>query len=247
RLVDFFFEGAERGPPGRTRGISIKRVALYARPSGLISMKRGLVRAAISSANALRSITALAFRLCLCCRGAHPALGLVLVANVVECAPEGQLARKRVISALIQQANLLAVEPLFFDLEISAPEKLRRKLLHSEAYGFRGNLESLVFNAPRSVLVAPGRIKFRERRVIKCHCKNPPHRHPELLWTLRDPQIANGRPGSSSACTPRIACFSQRGFKLLDRVIWQLRTGADTRNLVRSTGLLGDPIAKLGV
>src|SRR6185312_5581092 len=36
RLVDFFFEGAERGPPGRTRGISIKRVALYARPSGLI-------------------------------------------------------------------------------------------------------------------------------------------------------------------------------------------------------------------
>ena len=35
-LVDFFFEGAERGPPGRTRGISIKRVALYARPSGLI-------------------------------------------------------------------------------------------------------------------------------------------------------------------------------------------------------------------
>ena len=36
RLADFFFEGAERGPPGRTRGISIKRVALYAWPSGLI-------------------------------------------------------------------------------------------------------------------------------------------------------------------------------------------------------------------
>ena len=124
-------------------------------------MKRGLVRAAISRANALRSLTALAFRLCLGCRGKHPALGLVLVANVVECAPEGQLAGKWVISALIQQANLLAVEPLFFDLKISAPEKLRRKLLHSEAYGFRGNLESLVFNAPRSVLVAPGRIKFR--------------------------------------------------------------------------------------
>jgi len=32
---------------------------------------------------------------------------------------------------------------LFFDLKISAPEKLRRKLLHNEAYGFRGNLESL--------------------------------------------------------------------------------------------------------
>src|SRR6187549_1057434 len=83
-------------------------------------MKRGLVRAAISSANASRSLTALAFRLCLGCRGKHPALGLVLVANVVECAPEGQLAGKWVISALIQQANLLAVEPLFFDLKISA-------------------------------------------------------------------------------------------------------------------------------
>src|SRR4029078_11604516 len=79
RLVDFFFEGAERGPPGRTRGISIKRVALYARPSGLISVKRGLVRVAISRPNALRSLTDLAFRLCLGCRGKHPALGLVLV------------------------------------------------------------------------------------------------------------------------------------------------------------------------
>jgi hypothetical protein len=78
-----------------------------------------------------------------------------------ECAPERQLARKWVISALIQQANLLAVEPLFFDLKISAREKLRRKLLHSEAYGFRGNLESLVLNDPHSELVAPSRIKFR--------------------------------------------------------------------------------------
>ncbi len=61
-----------------------------------------------------------------------------------------------------------------------------------------------------------------------------------------DAQIANGRPGSSSACTPRIACFSQRGFKLLDRVIWQLRTGADAWNLVISAELLG-PSAKIGV
>src|SRR4030095_16502639 len=43
------------------------------------------------------------------------------------------------------------------------------------------------------------------------------HRHTEHLWTPRDPEIANGRPGSSSACTPHIACFSQRSFKLLDR------------------------------
>jgi hypothetical protein len=118
---------------------------------------------------------------------------------------------------------LLPVEPLFFDLKISAPEKLRRKLLHNEAYGFRGNLESL------------------------CNQLSLHKSSMERLWTLRDPQIANGRPGSSSACTPCIACFSQRGLKLLDRVIWQLRTGADTPNLVRSTGLLGDPIAKLGV
>ena len=81
--------------------------------------------------------------------------------DVVKCAPKGQLARKWIISALIQQANLLTVESLFLDLKISAREKLRRKLLHSEAYGFRGNLESLVLNAPGSELVAPGRIKFR--------------------------------------------------------------------------------------
>src|SRR4029079_9667777 len=84
-----------------------------------------------------------------------------------------QRARKRVISALIQQANLLPVEPLFFDLKISAQEKLRRKLLHSEAYGFRGNLESLVLNAPSSALVASGWIEFRLGCVIKCHCINP--------------------------------------------------------------------------
>ena len=93
--------------------------------------------------------------------------------DVVKCAPEGQLARKWIISALIQQANLLAVEPLFFNLKISAQEKLRRKLLHSEAYSFRGNLESLVLNAPSSALVASGRIKFRLGCVIKCHCINP--------------------------------------------------------------------------
>jgi hypothetical protein len=56
---------------------------------------------------------------------------------------------------------LLAVESLFLDLKISAREKLRRKLLHSEAYGIRGNLESLVLDDPRSELIAPGRIKFR--------------------------------------------------------------------------------------
>jgi len=55
---------------------------------------------------------------------------------------------------------LLAVEPFLFDLKISAREKLRRKLLRSEAYGLRGDLESLVGNGPRSALVTPGRIKF---------------------------------------------------------------------------------------
>src|SRR6185312_7975942 len=39
------------------------------------------------------------------------------------CPAKGQLARKRVISALIQQANLLPVEPLFFDLKISAQDE----------------------------------------------------------------------------------------------------------------------------
>jgi len=125
-----------------------------------------------------------------------------------------------------QQANLLPVEPLFFDLKISAPEKLRRKLLHNEAYGFRGNLESLCnqLSLHKSSSSTPG-----------------------ASMDASGAQIANGRPGSSSACTPCIACFSQRGLKLLDRVIWQLRTGADAWNLVISAELLGDPIAKLGV
>src|SRR4029453_710094 len=77
---------------------------------------------------------------------------------------ERKLARKWIIFALVQQANLLAVEPFLFDLKISAQEKLSGKLLHSEAYGFRCDLESLVANAPRSALVTPGRIKFRKRR-----------------------------------------------------------------------------------
>jgi hypothetical protein len=97
----------------------------------------------------------------------HLALGLTAFAIVVECPAEGQLARKWIIFALVQLANLLAVESFLFDLKISAQEELGRKLLHSEAYGFRGNLESLVGEVPRTTLPGSGWKEFRERGVIK--------------------------------------------------------------------------------
>jgi hypothetical protein len=68
-----------------------------------------------------------------------------------------------------------------------------------------------------------------------------------VLSRPRDTGIARGGPGWSSACSPRSVCFSQRRLKLLDRVIAQLRTGVRTRNPVRSTGMFGELIAKLGV
>jgi hypothetical protein len=66
------------------------------------------------------------------------------------------------------------------------------------------------------------------------------------VFYRRRATIASGGPGWSSACSPRSPCFSQRRLKVLDRVIAQLRTGARTRNPVRST-VFGELIAKLGV
>jgi hypothetical protein len=74
----------------------------------------------------------------------------------------------------------------------------------------------------------------------------------KFLPAARDAGIASGSPGWPPACSPSSPRFGQRGFKLLDRGIAQLRTGARARNLVTSTGMFGtgmfgELIAKLGV
>ena len=77
----------------------------------------------------------------------HLALGLTAFAIVVECPAEGQLARKWIISTLVQQANLAAVEAFLLDLKIGAQKGLCRKLLNCEANSFRGGRKPLVGNS----------------------------------------------------------------------------------------------------
>jgi hypothetical protein len=67
------------------------------------------------------------------------------------------------------------------------------------------------------------------------------------LGTPRDAGVASGSPGAASACPPRSPRFGQRGFKLLDGVVGQLRTRACVSNLIRGPGMLSKLIAELGV
>src|SRR5262245_61627724 len=85
----------------------------------------------------------------------------------------GCLARQRIVGAVIQLPDTVAVETFLFNFQISAQKQFRRQFLYSEANCFCGSRKSLVADGTAR-LAAAARKEFGRGAVVD-------HRHNQRL------------------------------------------------------------------
>src|SRR5262245_49850913 len=92
----------------------------------------------------------------------------------------GRAALEGIVLAVVKTANLLAIEPLFINLEIGPEQRLRRQLFDGETNRFGSHFEALIADTARIPPPTSGGIKLGERVVIEC-------RHDEKTFRPRYP------------------------------------------------------------
>src|SRR5262245_22477354 len=91
----------------------------------------------------------------------------------------GRLARQRVVGAVVELPDTVAVETLLFHFQIGAQKQFRRQFLNGEADRLRGGRKSLVTDRTAR-LAAAARKKFGRGAVVD-HRQTPER----LIWPLR--------------------------------------------------------------
>src|SRR5450759_2787013 len=69
----------------------------------------------------------------------------------------GDFARQRIVFALVQPADAVAVETLLLDLEIGAEQQFRRQFLDGETDGLRRGRKTLVSDRTARLAAAAGK------------------------------------------------------------------------------------------